>query len=305
MSFKDAMFEDLRQSDEWAEYLTRLGWQVVKRKSQIPNPKIYVRKLPLIGALAKIQRPAVIPPIEEIDRVAQKHRALFVKLEPGLNQKVRIKNQGFESDKWPLLPSRTIWLDITPDKDTIWANFSKDARYSIKKAKRLGVFVKIFKPDEKSLPAFYKLFKETGRRKKFWVPPLKDLEAKVEAFKGNSLLILAYHHSEPVAGALILFYDHVAYYHHAAASKKGRHLLAAYLIIWEAIKRAKERDCQILDLEGIYDPRYKIYRRWKGISIFKRKFGGEEVEYPGTYIKYYNPIIKWLFRSAALLQQKI
>ena len=319
-------FEDLRQSDEWAEYLSHLGWLAVRSKitpkqsklatgQEYQRSNIFIRKIPLIGSVVKIQRPREIPPIEEIDKIAKEHRALFVKLEPSLQPQnqtppasVRGKQfsnltlQQFSPDTWPLAPTRTIHVDLTPSEEEIFANFSKDGRYSIRKAQKLGVVVVCkARPCGKSngpqqLKEFYELLRETGKRKRFWVAPFKDLKAKAEAFKDKSTLILAYHNSELVAGALILFHDNLAYYHHAASNLQGRKFLAPYPVVWEAIKLAKKRGCRTLDLEGIYDPRYKIYRRFRKIGIFKKKFGGKEVEYPGSFIRYYNPIAKLVFK---------
>src|SRR3989337_694177 len=72
------MKQDLRQSDGWAEYLESQGWLVEK----LGNTKVFIRKIPPFGAVAKIQRPVEIPTVAEIDRLAKKHRVLFVKIEP-------------------------------------------------------------------------------------------------------------------------------------------------------------------------------------------------------------------------------
>jgi len=303
-----ADFEDLRQSDGWAEYLSQLGWLNSKLETLNSKLNIYVRKLPLIGSVVKIQRPTVVPAVGEIDRIARSHRALFVKLEPSFargDHKGRSYTKalhGFGPDTWTLLPTRTIHIDLTPSEEEILASFSKDARYSVRKAGRDEVSTQLFSslaPGDRRLEEFHRLLFEIGRRKRFYVAPFKHLRAKVKAFKNKSSLIFAYYDEEPVAGALILFHDSVAYYHHAASSSQGRELLAAYLIVWEAIKLAKKRGCHTFDLEGIYDPRYKVCRRLKALSIFKRKFGGEEITFPGSFVRYYNPIIKLAFRVAS------
>lgn len=58
-----------------------------------------------------------------------------------------------------------------------------------------------------------------------------------------------------------------------------------YSMMWEAIVVAKEAGCRVLDLDGVYDERFNAPISWKGLSVFKKKFGGVEVEYPGTYVK--------------------
>lgn len=150
---------------------------------------------------------------------------------------------------------------------------------------------------------FYSLFVETSRRGHFWVPPFKELEAKINAFGKNALIFLAYpnnvgvqrngpstsraERAEPIAGALVLIHDHTAYYIHAGSTAEGQKLEAPYLLIWEIIKKAKSLGCTKLDLEGIYDERFpKLTKNWQGFTVFKKKFGGEELTFPGAYTRY-------------------
>jgi peptidoglycan pentaglycine glycine transferase (the first glycine) len=58
-----------------------------------------------------------------------------------------------------------------------------------------------------------------------------------------------------------------------------------YFIVWEAMKEAKKRGCKIWDFEGIYDARWPN-KSWLGFSHFKKSFGGEEIEFPGSFEKW-------------------
>src|SRR3990170_7867604 len=113
------MDTDLRQSAGWAKYLQSQGWKIEESKGF----KAYIRKVPLVGSVIKIQRPAEIPPVEEIDRIAKKHHALFVKIEPVGNAQSAFRREGgfssqepvagFEPDPTPNLPTRTIQVDLS------------------------------------------------------------------------------------------------------------------------------------------------------------------------------------------------
>jgi lipid II:glycine glycyltransferase (peptidoglycan interpeptide bridge formation enzyme) len=46
--------------------------------------------------------------------------------------------------------------------------------------------------------------------------------------------------------------------------------------------------CKIFDFEGIYDSRFPI-KSWLGFTHFKKQFGGNEIAYPGCYIKFRLP----------------
>lgn len=312
------MLSYLRQSKEWADFLTSQGWVV----EEIDGAKAYIRKLPFYGSVVKIQRPSVIPPTEAIDKIAQKHRALFVKLEPlsTINyQQLTVNN--FEPDKNPNLPTKTIIIDLTKSEEELWRDLSQDARQSIRKAEGNQLLVISYqygkdKFDE-ALKAFHQLLKRTGRRQRFWTPGLGQLKTKLECFGKNAVLFLAYPPSsrpggttegqvppvsdQPIAGALNLTHDGISYGCYAASSNRGREFHAPYLLIWEIVKRTKSLGLRALDLEGIYDPRYhKLTKRWQGFTVFKQKFGGREVEYPPPLIRYYHPVAKALFKFGSL-----
>lgn len=180
------------------------------------------------------------------------------------------------------------------------------------------------------LQEFHRLLKETSRRQGFWAPNFNQLKAKTKAFGKNAILFLAYPPSSrqrrasegqalpsqpnnqitespnhPIAGALILLHDGIAYYHHAATSIAGRKLDATYLLMWEIIKflvtHSPSNPVTQLDLGGIYDHRYhKATKKWQNFSIFKQKWGGQEVEYPIPLIKYYHPVVKLVFKLGSL-----
>ena len=263
----------------------------------------FIRRIPLIGSVVKIQRPEAIPPEKELDKLAKRHRALFIKIEPH-NQ---ILNTKYQPDNWPLLPSKTLLLDLTKSEEKLWENLDQDAKYSIRKAKKqLSVTSYQLSVTDNAgekqgrLRQFYELLKSTGGSKHFYTPKWQNLKLKAECFGKKAWLVLATernnprsstthctplaraflnfaqsrkvrHHSHknesfPLAGCLLLTHDNVAYYHHAANSPKGRKLLAGYLVLWEAIKLAKSLNCHTFDFEGTYDERFpKQFGISKGI----------------------------------------
>uniref|UniRef100_A0A832DUK5 Peptidoglycan bridge formation glycyltransferase FemA/FemB family protein n=1 Tax=candidate division WWE3 bacterium TaxID=2053526 RepID=A0A832DUK5_UNCKA len=292
--------QDLRQSDGWAKYLKSQGWEVEEIKC-----KIYIRKIPLFGSVVKIQRPKELPSFAEINRLAKKHRALLVKLEPRTASQSKLASEnGFVPDKLPSLPTRTILIDLTKSERELWEDLAQDARQSIRKAKSYQLTVDSYQPGDKNFePAlrdFDKLLKETGRRQKFWTPSLAQLKEKAEAFgKDAHLFLVPSKPRTPLAGALILEHDGT----HSASSKEGQKLFAPYFLLWEIIRYLqKGKKISFYDLAGIYDPRFhQATRHWQGFTTFKQKFGGKEVEYPAPLIKHFNPVTRILFSLAANL----
>lgn len=297
---------ELRQSPQWGKYLESFGWTT----EIVDGCVMRIRQLGPLGSIIKIQRPDSLP-IKKIERVAKKCRALFVKIEPIDNSQSSILNsQFYKLDAWPLTPPRTAFIDLTKTEAELLKSFSKDTRQRLKKIRNSKIEIRSFSFEfpakgENILRNFYEIWQETGKRGRFYVPSYKELMSLATAFGENALLLLAYSgdvesdQTAPLAGCLLLFFDGVAYYHHAASTKEGREVEAPYSVLWEAIKEAKRRGGQKLDLEGIFDPRFpSMFKKWLLFSTFKLKWGGEVVEYPGSFIKVRNLLLRLLFRLA-------
>ncbi len=282
---------DVRQSKFWQVYLEKLGWKTVPLNSQ----KAYVRKIPF-GAIIKIPRFDPPVPFAQIDKIAKEEGAFFVKLEPnrGLDDKSlveKLKSNGFTTEKWSLQPTKTIAIDLSQDEENLLMNMEKDTRYSVRKAYREGVAVE----KSKDIDKFLSLHKETSKRQHFWTSK-KDSKALWESLpEENRALLFAKKDGKVLAGSFLIFYDRIAYYYEAASSTYRRDLLAPYLVVWEGLKLAKAKGCNKFDFEGILDKRISATKNWKGFTHFKKGFGGEEVTYLGSFIKFYNPIVKFIF----------
>jgi len=282
---------DIRQSDYWQTYLEKLGWKTISFDLR----KIYIRKIPF-GSLIKVPRVASKIPFKKIDEIAKKEGAFFVKLETNSlvgDEKIlaELKSNKFQLDSWGLQPTKTIVIDLAPSEEVLLKNMEKDTRYSIRRSTREGVVVE----KSQDIDKFLKLHKETSKRKGFWTSERESKLLWESLPSDNKAILLAKKNGEILAGAFLMFYDNKAYYYEAASSKLKRELLAPYLVVWEAIKLSKEKGYQVFDFEGIVDPRIKATKKWGGFTHFKRGFGGKEVTYLGSFVKYYNPIIKLIF----------
>lgn len=297
---------ELRQSDGWGKYLEYLGWKT----ENLEGCAIRIRRLGLLGSIVKIQKPENLP-LQEIENLVKKHRALFVRVEPSNESQAEdLTKSGYKTDSWPLNPTRTIFIDLKKSNNELLESFSKDTKQSIKKATQLNlspiVYNSTSKDFEHALGIFYDLFKQTGHEKKFWIPPLRELKVKTNSFKNNCYLILTFRIDErlqpqtnllPLSGAFILLHDGVGYYHHAASLHLGQLVKAPYLTLWESLKTANAQGCTRMDLEGIFDSRFpSMFKKWIGFSTFKLKWGGEVFESPPPFTKIYNPIVKLLFK---------
>ena len=254
---------DLRQSPAYAKYITSLGWVV--------ENGIFIRKLGIFGAIAKIQRTAIPPNWREI---IKKHHVWMTKWEPEKN--FNLQFTVFKQDSWPLLATKTLQIDLTPSSEKILAGFKKDARYCLRKISNNQYSI-----INNDFDGFYKLWKKSAGIKKLWTPPLKDFQSLVSSF-GKSCFCITI---DNLAGALILIHDQTAYYYYAGALPEGKKKNLQYLVVWKCMLEAKKRGCKFWDFEGIYDPRWPN-KDWKGFSHFKKSFGGTEIDFPGSFTKW-------------------
>ncbi len=290
----------IKQSKEWGSYLKYLGWESL----YLPQA-IRIKKLGPYS-LIKIQRPKRVTQkfLEKLDDIAKGKNALFIKIEPDNPVNIQIlQSFGYTKDKTPLSPTKTVLMDLTFSLDEIFKKFSKDTRQRVRKftrphrltAQRLAGGAILHKriTDETALKDFYSLFKQTAKIRGFWVPPIKEIKAKSQAFKDNGFIIIAYEKDKTAATAYILIKEKTAYYEHAAHNPKiaGD---SPYQVLWQVILECKKLKLEKLDLCGIYDERFKKQTGgWKNFTIFKNKWGGKEVEYCSPYIKYFNLLARF------------
>lgn len=260
---------DLRQSEEYANYIKSLGWEVVKTSDGI---NIFIKKLPISGSLIKIQRPETIN-LREIEEIAKKYRALFIKIEPGF----LLNLEGYKQDGWPLLPTKTNVIDL--NKNSI----DKDTRYCIRKADESGLTIE----ESSNVDEFYEILKASMKIGRWEIPIKNNVLNLFKAFK-NAQILLAKKDGVIVSGALMVFYERTAHFMYAGTNVMGRKMMAAYRVLWECINISKTMGYKYLDLEGVYDERFpNINKKWLGFTKFKEGFGGKAVYYPGSFIKYF------------------
>ncbi len=138
---------DIRQSEGWGKYLGAIGWQTETIAHQKATTRIYIRQLPILGSLIKIPRPNLSLPWQEIDQIAKKHRAILVKIEPNMMllpaYRLSLIAYRYSPDSWPLLPTKTIQIDVTKSEKELLANLEKDARYCLRKAQENRLSVQV------------------------------------------------------------------------------------------------------------------------------------------------------------------
>lgn len=223
---------------------------------------------------------------EEITKIAKENGCIFVRVRPQLKSdefsQNLFKKLGFKDAPMHLHAELTNQLDITKSEEEILANMRKTTRYEIRKGVTEGVTVDMSQ-NPSMIDGFYKIQLETARRKDF-VPFSYDYlheQFKIFALVDKAAIFSAYHEKKLLAQAFIVFYGREAAYHYGVSTEAGREYPGAYLIQWEAIKEAKKRGLTTYNFWGVGpadNPAHRFFR----ISIFKRGFGGVDLQYLHT-----------------------
>lgn len=218
--------------------------------------------------------------IASLRLLAKKDGAWFIRVSPLIENSPKnhelMKSVHFVHSPTHEVDAERCWvLDLDKSDEELLMGMRKTTRYEIRQAQKSVVTVQR-STDSKDLAGFYQLYEETSRRHGFVAHSSITEEFEVFAREHKALLLLGYYQKELVAGAIVLFYGGQAIYHHGAS--KFSKVPASYLVQWEAIAEAKKRGIKVYNFYGIA-PDDKPNHPWRGITLFKKGFGGRQINY--------------------------
>ncbi|MBI4039560.1 peptidoglycan bridge formation glycyltransferase FemA/FemB family protein [Candidatus Daviesbacteria bacterium] len=221
--------------------------------------------------------------VQQLKKLAQIQKCVFVRVRPQLIANTFAKelfsSHGFINSPMHLHAELTVQLNLTQSEGELLKQMRKNTRYEIKKAESIGIEITTSqKPD--SIKDFYNLQIITAKRHHFVPFSFGFLHEQFRVFARNqqALLYQASLKGQVLAQAMVIFCGSEAVYHYGASTEAGRKYPGSYLIQWEAIKEAKKRGIRRYNLWGV-SPLNQTKHRFYRISLFKRGFGGEEIEY--------------------------
>lgn len=266
---------DIRQTKEYGHFLQNIGWSV----KTVSGIQIFIKKVGFLGSAIKVQRTDTFS-VKTIEELAKSSRAFQIIIEPATSLGTKkIIGHGYTVTSSPFLPTKTIRLNIKPSPNEILSKMKKDARYSIKKSSNVKI------NECTSINEFRSAWKSTVGTKRH-VLSIHELEAFKSAFGKNCVFFL---NQEATSGGFFLKADNCVYYWAGFTDTSARKSLVQYQVIWKAILWGKKQKAAFFDFEGIYDERFPK-KDWIGFTHFKKSFGGEEVSFPGCFIKWRLPL---------------
>lgn len=221
------------------------------------------------GPILKDQKIAVWKMVlEDLKKLAGEEHAWFIRVSPQIDA-ISFPKLGFVPAPIHAMDAELCWvLDLDKSEEELLAGMRKTTRYEIRRAQKMGITI------DTGLKDFFVLYTQTSQRHGF--VPHSGIREELEVFGNNAIVLNAVFERVPIASAIILFWGEQAIYHHGASIQSK--VPASYFLQWEAIREAKKRGEKLYNFWGIA-PEDKPNHPWRGITLFKKGFGGREVEF--------------------------
>ncbi len=236
--------------------------------------------------------------LEFLKKYARKHRLAFIKIEPNIHDRSlqnnawqeALRQAGCVRSPNPRFMNATSIIDLSPDEETLLNSCRKNTRYAIRRAQRDGITIREAQ-DKNDLTLFYDLLTQTANRQGFQLGarPLSYFEHFWEQFRSNHAdpnkhlrLYFVEQNGVTLATALNVYSGGVAYYPYGGSADNARSSNAPEALLWHSILEAKSAGCITYDLWGVLAKEDKNHPYW-GYTFFKNGFGGELVEFIGSY----------------------
>lgn len=237
--------------------------------------------------------------IEALKKVALQQKAIMAKIEPNIRKDQKIENFLLKNNCQkgrPLFTKYTFQLNLKQREEELLAKMKSKTRYNIRLSKKHGVEIREDN-SPKAFEVYLKLTAETTQRQKFYAHTAdyhRKMWTAMQSAKIAHLFLAKY--KKEILGAYIFFvFNNVLYYPYGASSRKHKEVMPLYALFWEAIKFGQRLNCHTFDMWGSPGPNIKPNDPYSGFHRFKEGFGGELVEFIGTYDLVINPFLYPLF----------
>jgi len=241
--------------------------------------------------------------IENVGKIAKGENAIFVKIEPDEIEKIYdnknqlLKNKSIvlnypalvTSPKVAFYPHSFI-VDLKKSEDELLSDMSPKTRYNIKLANRHGVTISHSTKDE-DFEIYLKMLFDTTRRQGFYLHSENYHRRQWSILKKTTIpeIFLATYQNQTLAAFMVFKLKDRLFYPYGASLDIHREVMAPTLLMWEVIKYGQSLGLKSFDMWGCLGPDAHAGLPGFGFHRFKQGFGGNLVQFIGTYDLVINP----------------
>ena len=292
------------QSWDWGDFLSTQGHKVY-RLGVFENKKIThgytinFHTIPNIGLKVGVfQRGPKLDQemLTNIAKIARDENAIFVKIEPEVVQKtyddfenVSSNNISMDFPNLVVSPKVAFYphsyvMDLKKSEDQLLEKMHSKTRYNIKVANRHNVQI-VEMTNDQGFEIYLKLLFDTTRRQGFYLHSEKYHRDLWKTLKKTGMvhIMLAQFEGQTLSAFMLFAYKDRLFYPYGSSSDEHREVMASTLLMWESIKLGKSLGCKSFDMWGSLGPNAKESENGYGFHRFKQGFGGQLVQFVGTY----------------------
>ena len=294
------------QSWAWGEFKSRAGWSAARflfeqggrtvaaasvLQSRLPHLPITMLYVPKGPALDWTNADLAGRVLAELERLARRRQALFIKIDPDLYyagaapsfsprpacaleaaRLLTARGWRFSDEQFQF--RNTMLLDLTRSEDDLLAAMEERARHNIGLAEQSAVAIR--PGSSADLGLFYRLYAETAQREGLTIHPPGYYRDAWGRFLDDGLahMLLAEVDGAVAAGLILFAFGATAWTMYGASTPKARELAPNYLLQWEAIRLAQSLGCTLYDLWGAPERLDESDPMW-GAVRFKLGLGGK------------------------------
>lgn len=185
---------------------------------------------------------------------------------------------------------RTLVIDLTKPEDQLLSEMRKTTRNLIRKSQKMNITIEVFK-DLSRLDVFLQIYLDTVNRHRWTAYSQNYIRKEYEIFakEGKAYTFVAYYEDKPISSSIFITHEKQVIYHHSGSLTAFQDIPSAYLLHWEAIKFFKANGFTLYNLWGV-SPLDAPKHPWYGLSLFKRGFSKQELNFVHAHDLIVNPL---------------
>jgi len=238
-----------------------------------PRGPVFARAAGAPGAVRADPAPAAIA-----DAIASyvrtSRRAVAVSLEPDEPAGSLELGAGWRAAHTPVLPARTLILDLTQSEDELLADMTKKHRQYIRKSEREGGIEIRPVTTIAELDACLEVYRATSARADFGLHEDSYYRDALTMLGEHAAVWASYVDDAPVAFLFLAASRRTAFELYGGMNELGQRLRANYALKWHAIRAMRDRGVTRYDLGGLIND---------GVTTFKTGFASHEDVLAGSW----------------------
>tara|TARA_B100000700_G_C14863862_1_gene769955 strand:- start:251 stop:1060 length:810 start_codon:yes stop_codon:yes gene_type:complete len=265
--------------------------------------QVLVKRLPMGFALTRINRaPLILDKIKKEDRneiilhsirliieECKNRRWIMLQIAPEIDSQEDIESglKDLGLKKLANTPWASGIVNLDQEEDIILASLNGKWRNCLRKGWKLGVKSNLFQGDPKEIDNLVKEYKKLQKEKDFIglsSKLIQEMAIKEDQDWQFNIFVSSSQSDSTNQGTLVsIHHGKTAIYLIGSTTYEGRKNQCNYVLLWEAIKHARESGCKYFDIGGLDETTPK------GIAHFKRGLNAKEYKIIGEWRGFFLP----------------